>query len=551
MKQKLGSAFPLALFLLLLAGCGTILEKEDLGIHFSEKVAFPERPVIIFLVDGVNAEVFNSMLQGGELPSVQTYWMERGCRARNAVTSVVSTTYTVTTSLLTGLHPAHHGVPASKWFNRRQLFHRRYDSPMRMRRIDDDYKALNLFEMLPECLSVTILTQINRGVSHNIENFQTAGISFFFRWWETMDWFTIIRFKIIAEISEDVGEFPDIIVAYFAGTDGAGHLFGPYSKEYRKTLRNVDRQIGRLMKTLEENGVLERFLLIFVSDHGMHPVEPDRALDVAKYLRRELGIPTTTRELDEGWSIAKRARYLEKYSALVSHCGNRYACVYLRSFEEEKEGEIRWKSWRDEPGHAEYFAYPTEAGKRVNLVQELLKHPAIGIICWKDENGCVIVKSRAGTLAISRSNGNYQYEIIEGENPFENSFGPLEERTWYTSQEWLINTASHPYPDAVVQLAELLDSPRMGDLVLFASSRANFKRKEKGAHGGLDTDEMRIPFIIAGPGIRQGEIPAARIVDVLPTILDWMGADAPEGLDGRSLLPLIGSEVPERLLQSP
>jgi len=550
MKHKLESPFLLALSLLLLAGCGTILEKEDLGIRFSEKVAFPERPVIILLADGVNAEIFHSMLEEGRLPSIQTYLIERGCSVRGAVTSVVSTTYTVTTSLLTGLHPAHHGVPASKWFDRRQLFHRRYDSPMRMRRIDEDYRAPNLFEMLPDRLSVTILTQVNRGVSHNIENFQTAGLSLFFRSWETMDRLTVIRFRIIAEISEEIGEFPDIIVAYFAGTDGAGHQFGPDSQEYRKTLVNLDRQIGRLMRTLEENGVLEKFLFIFVSDHGMHPVDPDKALNVADYLTHQLGIPATTKELDEGCPIARRARYLEKYRAVVSQCGNRYAFVYLRSFE-EAEGQIKWRGWRKAPEPAEYFAYPTRAGKRVNLVQELLSHPSIGTVAWKDGKGRVIVKTREGTLAISRSDGNYSYEIIEGQNPLGTSLEPLKEKTYYTSEEWLVHTADHPYPDAIVQLGELFDSPRTGNLVLFASSQANFKRREKGAHGGLHADEMRIPLIFAGPGIRQAEIATARIVDVVPTILDWMENDASERFDGKSLLPVICPEAPVSPPQSP
>ena len=49
-----------------------------------------------------------------------------------------------------------------------------------------------------------------------------------------------------------------------------------------------------------------------------------------------------------------------------------------------------------------------------------------------------------------------------------------------------------------------------------------------------------------GPGVRTVELPYARTVDILPTILQYLGAD-PSGLDGRPL-PIFGNqEVNARL----
>ncbi|HAK55734.1 MAG: sulfatase-like hydrolase/transferase [Vicinamibacterales bacterium] len=47
---------------------------------------------------------------------------------------------------------------------------------------------------------------------------------------------------------------------------------------------------------------------------------------------------------------------------------------------------------------------------------------------------------------------------------------------------------------------------------------------------------LRVPLIVSGPGISPGvrETPASH-VDLLPTILDLLGLEVPEGLDGRSL----------------
>jgi arylsulfatase A-like enzyme/tetratricopeptide (TPR) repeat protein len=48
---------------------------------------------------------------------------------------------------------------------------------------------------------------------------------------------------------------------------------------------------------------------------------------------------------------------------------------------------------------------------------------------------------------------------------------------------------------------------------------------------------LRVPFIVAGPGVAAGRLASAvaRGIDVLPTIADFAGAKAPEGIDGRSL----------------
>jgi arylsulfatase len=54
----------------------------------------------------------------------------------------------------------------------------------------------------------------------------------------------------------------------------------------------------------------------------------------------------------------------------------------------------------------------------------------------------------------------------------------------------------------------------------------------------VDEEEIRIPFVLRGPGIHQGVVrdTIARSVDVLPTLLALAGAPIPEGVKGRDLL---------------
>jgi choline-sulfatase len=51
-----------------------------------------------------------------------------------------------------------------------------------------------------------------------------------------------------------------------------------------------------------------------------------------------------------------------------------------------------------------------------------------------------------------------------------------------------------------------------------------------------------VPLVLHAPGVLPpGVVTAAvRHVDLLPTVLDLLGLEAPAGIDGRSLLPLIG-----------
>lgn len=69
---------------------------------------------------------------------------------------------------------------------------------------------------------------------------------------------------------------PDIATLYFDTVDTAGHRFGPESPEVDQALISVDASIGRLVAGLEARGLMDKAVLIIVSDHGMAATSPDR-----------------------------------------------------------------------------------------------------------------------------------------------------------------------------------------------------------------------------------------------------------------------------------
>ncbi len=54
---------------------------------------------------------------------------------------------------------------------------------------------------------------------------------------------------------------------------------------------------------------------------------------------------------------------------------------------------------------------------------------------------------------------------------------------------------------------------------------------------------MHVPLVIAGPGIPKGKTDAfVYLMDLLPTFADFAGAKTPEGVEGKSLVPIISGQ---------
>jgi arylsulfatase A-like enzyme len=72
---------------------------------------------------------------------------------------------------------------------------------------------------------------------------------------------------------------------------------------------------------------------------------------------------------------------------------------------------------------------------------------------------------------------------------------------------------------------------------------------EEPGHGSLYEHTLRVPLLISVPDRRGAGTTVAslaRTVDVVPTLLELSGLAVPPGMDGRSLLPRLGGERPDR-----
>lgn len=83
-------------------------------------------------------------------------------------------------------------------------------------------------------------------------------------------------------------------------------------------------------------------------------------------------------------------------------------------------------------------------------------------------------------------------------------------------------------------------------IIITADHGEEFFEHGRYGHGKTHYDEVvSIPLMIHVPGGKPGvtDYPAS-LADVMPTVLDYVGADAPPGMSGESLVPVLSGEPP-------
>lgn len=79
---------------------------------------------------------------------------------------------------------------------------------------------------------------------------------------------------------------PHFVSLYFPEVDGAGHHFGPDSKETEAAVHLVDEALKNLVEKINQLG-LKNVNFIFVSDHGMTKIDKENPLEIPEILLDE------------------------------------------------------------------------------------------------------------------------------------------------------------------------------------------------------------------------------------------------------------------------
>ena len=531
------------LYLLLVAAACGCAPDDPPRVQLAPATVVPDRCGLVFWVDGMDTDHFARLLEAGKLPSISRYLIDRGVTVRGAVASLPTITYANSVSFSTALLPGHHGIVGNKWFDRSSLIFQDYGVIKTYQQVDGDFSARTIHEALGEEFTATILTPVRRGAMRKIDNWASAGIAWYFGLHETINELTMLRFELIADLANRTGRWPKFILAYFVTPDTMGHSQGASSQAYTDMLLDVDRRIGQICRSLEKAGILKQTYVTLVSDHGF--VDTPRHFDVARHFSRTLGIATISKRFGREAPLERRQRHFARGEAVVVAGGNRRCAIHLRAGEqwwrrptvEQIDGFVSTRGSRAPPG---------PAANVPSLPAALAAVPAVELLVVRLGDDSIRVQTAAGTGVIDRVVRSgvklYRYRVTEGTDPLGYTSNPkaaaLMNGKHHDADAWLAATLDTPKPDCVPQLVELNDSPRAGDIMLFAADGWDFAPGDRGGHGGLLRHEIVVPWVWAGPGLPRGAaITAARTVDLMPTMLDLIGRPhaIPPGLDGRSI----------------
>ena len=85
-------------------------------------------------------------------------------------------------------------------------------------------------------------------------------------------------------------------------------------------------------------------------------------------------------------------------------------------------------------------------------------------------------------------------------------------------------------------------------IIVFTSDHGDMDGSHKMVHKGVFYEEStRVPFIIAGPGVKQGvdrEHLVSSSVDLIPTFCDFAGIEIPRAIQGLSLKSIATGDPP-------
>ena len=460
----------------------------------------------MIVADGARPDILASAMQRGIVPSLSKMRDEGGL---HTVTSVFpSVTGPAYAPFLMGRFPGPIGLPGLRWYDRERKRahlpgHSRSYVGVEMRLIDGDIdpSAPTIFDLVPS--SIGALNMINRGLAS--DNRIAYGLPFVLRMAKTHfrgkvgGWLSIDRY-VAGQVAEQIRQKrPNFVFAALTGIDKTSHSEGHSGAYVDRALAIVDHAVAEIRHDAEEHGQWDETHLWVVSDHGHSPVAQHD--DLAGFVRR-MGFTT----------IAHPFVFSPGAEAAVMVSGNAMAHIYLDL------------SRRERP----YL--PAMEKKWQSLKGALRVRDSVDLMIVPVSTGACEVHGR-GYASMKWTSTRISYEPVTGD-PL-----ALGARMDLSLDESYDVTYSTDYPDSLVQISRISDSPRSGEIILSAARDWDFRSKYEpiphfSSHGALHRDHMLVPFLMN----KAPRSTPRRTVDIMPSALDALGIQIPHGLDGTSFL---------------
>ncbi|MEE2975555.1 MAG: alkaline phosphatase family protein [Thermodesulfobacteriota bacterium] len=461
--------------------------------------------VIFLLLDGSRVEAINKYLDLGYLPNLKNLIENKGSN-QSAITVFPSTTGPAYVPFLMGLYPGNANLPGIRWFDKYKYSKSKWNRDGHRSYVGIESIFLNsdikkskktIFEYIPQ--SRSIFNEITKGINPKFNMTKLAKIYYKMKshFFGSNDIDSLAMRKLLEAIDTDA----EFIFCCLHGVDSNSHIYGCNHNAVIDSYKEFDLNLGLVINKIKKRNEMKDTLLIITSDHG----HSDTAIhiDLVEFLQ------------SRGHKVLSYPMIFNKYlsdidcSVMVS--GNSMAHIYLRS-------ESNWKNKTHFP----------ESDK---LINDLLKTDGIDLVLTLNEKQQIQVRSKKGFALIEEKENLIYYKPLK-----DDPFNYKEMNEMLSFEEILRETQNSDYPDAITQIVQLFKSPRCGDIVISAETGYDLRKdyeypEHKSSHGSLKREHMVVPLIV-NKKINDKNI---RTVDLFPTILNYLGKDLIDGIDGKNL----------------
>nr|WP_315026193.1 ectonucleotide pyrophosphatase/phosphodiesterase [uncultured Chryseobacterium sp.] len=202
---------------------------------------------------------------------------QNGIQAKAMIPSFPSITFPNHWSLITGLYPSHHGLIDNFFYD----YKRKEVYAMSNKKNAEDgswYGGTPLWG-LAEKQGMVSASLMWVGSASNAGGVRP---SYYYPYHEKFTPSEKVE-KVVNWLRLPEDKRPHFISLYFPEVDGSGHHYGPDAKETENAVHLIDQAIGDLVQKVNSLG-LKNVNFVFVSDHGMIPVDGGTPLEIPALL---------------------------------------------------------------------------------------------------------------------------------------------------------------------------------------------------------------------------------------------------------------------------
>lgn len=233
----------------------------------------PDRVVLLVSLDGFRADYINRAVATRlrQLAAI-------GVRAERMVPAFPSKTFPNHYTMVTGLHPEHHGIIANTMFD--AAIGRKFT-------ISDTAVTHDPRWWGGEPLWITAERQGRKSASFFWVGSDIKISGQLPTWYRTYDGRVPNRLRVqtvLEWLSQPAGTGPSFVSTYFSDVDDAGHTFGPDAPQTDSAIARVDSLVGALVDGITTLGLAGTVNLVVVSDHGMATLAADRVIYLDDYV---------------------------------------------------------------------------------------------------------------------------------------------------------------------------------------------------------------------------------------------------------------------------